>query len=106
MEQFITLIRESFGSAEKVYTEGSCWQFYKIVSFVYPGCKPWYDEIAGHVFIEHQGLLWDIEGCHGPIEDYSMVKKYDLDADEEDVWLVEIPNDDITLEELEIWRHE
>jgi len=59
-EEFIKTIRESFVGSERVYTEGSCYQFYRILKSVYPQAISWYN--MDHVITEIDGRFYDITG--------------------------------------------
>lgn len=94
-EEFLAALRASFGGAEAVYTEGSCWQLFKILKLLYPQANPYYDAIEGHVYAEIYGYLYDIRGFHGHISDYQS-RSYIND-------LEIIPHVDLTEDELESW---
>lgn len=57
---FIKTIRNSFIGADKVYTNGSCYQFYKILKYVFPQANAYYD--SDHVITEIDGKFYDITG--------------------------------------------
>jgi hypothetical protein len=58
--KFIQIIRNSFIGADKVYTNGSCYQFYKILKSVFPQAKGYYN--VDHVITEINGKYYDITG--------------------------------------------
>ncbi len=58
---FIATVRESFKAASFVYTNGGCYQFYKILKHLYPEAEPWMDKYY-HVLTEIQGEFYDIDG--------------------------------------------
>jgi hypothetical protein len=57
---FIKVIRESFKGSEIVYTQGSCYQFYKILKHVFPTAEAYYN--SDHVLTEIDGKFYDITG--------------------------------------------
>lgn len=57
---FIASIRNSFEGSERVYTNGSCYQFYKILKQVFPDAEAYYDSY--HVITEIGGRYYDITG--------------------------------------------
>ena len=59
---FISLVRNSFLDAAHVYTNGSCYEFHKVLKFVYPDAIPWYHHGQGHVWSEINGVMYDING--------------------------------------------
>jgi len=59
-EKLIKTIRHSFIGADKVYTNGSCYQFYKILKCAFPQAKAYYD--SNHVITEIDGKFYDITG--------------------------------------------
>ena len=58
--KFIETIRTSFIGSETVYTQGSCYQFYKILKSVFPQANAYYD--SNHVITEIEGNFYDITG--------------------------------------------
>jgi hypothetical protein len=58
----IEAIRNSFPDARKVYTEGGCFELFKILRTVFPDAEPYYDEIEGHVITLINGKFYDITG--------------------------------------------
>ena len=60
IEEFISLIRDSFVGSQQVYTNGSCYHFYLILKNIYPSAICWYDE--SHIVTEIDGKFYDITG--------------------------------------------
>lgn len=60
IEHFISTIRNSFIGSEKVFTSGSCYQFYKILKCVWPDAEAYYD--SDHVITKINGRFYDIKG--------------------------------------------
>lgn len=60
--EFLSLLRESFDGAERVYTEGSCYRLYLILKHLYPQAVALYDPIIGHVYIDIDRHVYDIKG--------------------------------------------
>ena len=58
--QFIWTIQGSFPDAVKVYSEGGCWEFHKILRMVFPAAIPFYD--GNHVTTLIEGKFYDITG--------------------------------------------
>lgn len=92
-EFFIQTIRESFKGSEIVYTQGSCYKFYKILKQVFPEAKAYYN--SDHVLTEIGGRFYDITGEVEKInhllvdEHYSHEKLDKLIFDMEDITKVE-----------------
>lgn len=57
---FIKTIRNSFGGSKYVYTNGSCYQFYKILKLVFPQAIGYYN--SDHVITKINGRYYDITG--------------------------------------------
>ena len=57
---FIQTVRNSFGGSVNVYTNGSCYQFYRILKKVFPQARAWYN--IDHVITEIDGKFYDITG--------------------------------------------
>lgn len=60
VEDVITAIRESFNGADYVYTNGSCYKFYKILKTIFPNAKAYYN--SDHVITKINGKYYDITG--------------------------------------------
>ena len=60
----IAAIRQAVPDADHVFTQGRCYELWLIVRTVYPDAKPLYDPIVGHVYIKHEGAVYDITGKH------------------------------------------
>lgn len=56
----ISAIRESIINSEIIYTNGSCYKFYKILKSVFPEAKAYYN--SDHVITEIKGKYYDITG--------------------------------------------
>jgi hypothetical protein len=80
MIKIIDAIRDSFVGSEKVYTKGSCFQFYLIIKAICPYAEPWYDGINGHVYAKVGDKFYDI---YGELEDAEVLGiLYDLRTEE------------------------
>lgn len=79
MINLITAIRKSFIGSVKVYTRGSCYQFYLIIKTVYPDIEPWYDGVVGHVYCKDGDKFYDITGL---LTDTDIINRlYDLKSE-------------------------
>ena len=58
---FIQKIRTSFHGSVRVYAEGSCYQFYKIIKQVFPQAEPYYSK--GHIVSKIDDCFYDITGA-------------------------------------------
>lgn len=58
--EFIRLIRDSFIGSDIVYTQGSCYKFFKILKSRFPESKAYYD--SEHVITKIGGKFYDITG--------------------------------------------
>lgn len=88
IEKFISTIRDSFVGSQQVYTEGSCYHFYKILKQVFPTAHPYWD--LNHVLTRIDGKFYDITGEVTPITsvhaleepvDYSLQIPYNIYRD-------------------------
>ncbi len=57
---FIRTVRNSFIGADKVYKNGSCYQFYKILKTVFPEAKAYYN--VDHCITKISNKYYDITG--------------------------------------------
>jgi hypothetical protein len=64
IEQFISIIRDSFIGSQEVYTRSSCYHFYLILKYVFPGAEPWYNQ--DHVITKIGDSFYDITGKIAP----------------------------------------
>lgn len=62
----IQLIRESFIGSEKVYTQGSCYQLYLILKYIFP--EAYYN--CDHVITKIKNVYYDINGIVDNISNY------------------------------------
>lgn len=61
----ITAIRESHRDMVYLYTEGQCYNFYKILRSIFGvGVECWYDSVVGHVYSKIGDVWYDINGCY------------------------------------------
>ena len=58
--EFIEAVRASFVGADHVYTNGSCYQFFKILKVVYPDAIAYYDN--DHIISKIGNKYYDITG--------------------------------------------
>jgi len=58
---FIKTVREGFAAASFIYTNGACFQFYKMLKHLFPQAVPWMDRDY-HVITEIDGVWYDING--------------------------------------------
>lgn len=64
----IQLIRESFIGSEKVYTQGSCYQLYLILKYIFPEAEAHYN--CDHVITKIKNVYYDINGIVDNISNY------------------------------------
>lgn len=79
-EQVLALIgaiRDSFPDAVTVYTQGGCFDFYKIIKAVFPAAEPWYN--VDHVITEVGGNYYDITGKVDKTDHYFMLDHYQIE---------------------------
>lgn len=62
--RLIRLIRMSHKTVSQVYTQGACYQFYKILKTVVPSAKPFYND--AHVITKIGNKFYDIDGEYDP----------------------------------------
>jgi len=60
IETLITAIRNSFPESVKIYTEGNCYGFYKILKSVYKNAVAYYN--SDHVITRIGDKFYDITG--------------------------------------------
>jgi hypothetical protein len=52
-----------------IYTNGSCYEFFKILRNLYPEAELWYDYVEGHVYTKIDKFWYDIRGIHYKVSD-------------------------------------
>lgn len=62
VEIFLSTLRDVVPNAIHVYTRGNCFKLYLLLRRVFPQAKPMYSQIAGHVYTDIDGVLYDIAG--------------------------------------------
>lgn len=73
--RIISVIRDSRPDNEYWYTNGGCWELFKILRVIYPEAKAWYD--GQHVVTCVNGRLYDITGSVSFKMDMSMLGPLD-----------------------------
>lgn len=58
----IQAIRESDVYVEKIYLNGGCFAFYKILKTIFPTAVAYIDEAEVHIVTNIEGRLYDIKG--------------------------------------------
>jgi len=72
---FIEAIRKSREDNEIAYTNGGCYQFYKILKSVFPEAEPYYnsDHVItkiGNNFYDISGVVTDVSEHYLPLDDF------------------------------------
>jgi hypothetical protein len=62
----IKCCRDSFPDSVKVYTNGSCFRFFKILKSVFRDSEPYYNIVEGHVITKINDRYYDITGEISP----------------------------------------
>lgn len=71
--EFIDTVRNSFIGADHVFTNGSCYQFFKILKLIFPDAQAYYDN--DHIITKIGNKYYDITGevekmSHTPLSGY------------------------------------
>lgn len=61
-EKFLARLREAHPEIEGIFLEGGCFELFRIMRTLWPQARPWHDIVAGHVYVEVDGDLYDIRG--------------------------------------------
>lgn len=59
---FIKSLRESDFYIRHIFLNGSCYQFYLLLSKFFPGCEPWISEEQVHIITKYNGKFYDVRG--------------------------------------------
>ena len=62
VERLISRIRNAHSTMDKIFTQGSCWDFYLILKEVYPEAIAYYNATEGHIHTKIDGRYYDIRG--------------------------------------------
>lgn len=58
----IAVLKHSHKSVEKIFTEGACYELYRMLKIIEPSAEPWFD--GNHVYTKINGVFYDIVGAH------------------------------------------
>lgn len=64
VETFISLIKESNKESVNIYKNGQCYNFARILRYVFPDHEFYYDHIQGHVYSKIGNFYYDIDGLY------------------------------------------
>lgn len=62
--RFLAALRGAHPDTVALFTEGACYELWKIMRVIWPEAVPMYSQQEGHVYIEIDGRLYDIRGLH------------------------------------------
>lgn len=62
VEKFLARLRDSHPDMEHIYTQGGCFELFLIMRTIWPQARCYYAFNPGHVYIEIDGLFYDIRG--------------------------------------------
>ena len=62
IERLLKAMRDSSDTIYSVYTEGSCYQLYKVLKTLYPKAKPYWSDKHNHAITKIKGEFYDIGG--------------------------------------------
>lgn len=62
--EIIAAIRTGIVNAEHRFSNGGCFQLYRVLKELFPLAEAWYDPIAGHVYTRIDDCYYDIDGTH------------------------------------------
>lgn len=58
------IIRKAHPDMVRIFTEGGCYEFYRLLHAINPECRAVYDGVDGHVYGRLGTTLFDINGAH------------------------------------------
>ena len=82
VEKFIKSVRELSPNMDYVCTHGSCYKFYEILSFVFPGAIGYINAERSHVVTRIGDDLYDISGRIGSALGKKGQEYHEMDAGE------------------------
>lgn len=62
IRQFLKTLQESDHYMQYIFTQGSCYQLYKILKLIYPTAEAYFNLSKQHVLIKYEGKFYDILG--------------------------------------------
>lgn len=62
--EIIAAIRIGIVNAEHRFSNGGCFQLYRVLKELFPLAEAWYDPIMGHVYTRIDDIYYDIDGTH------------------------------------------
>ncbi|QSM00758.1 hypothetical protein YerA41_057 [Yersinia phage YerA41] len=57
----------------EIFTQGACFDLYKILKSIYPDAESWYDPIVGHIYTRIGKYWYDIRGIHYKLPEHSEI---------------------------------
>ena len=82
---FLTGLRESFYGADVVYTKGSCYELFKILSALFPTADAYYYD--KHIYTKIDNVFYDINGIATPEKPEPYNGQFDLHKTKFDLWV-------------------
>lgn len=72
--KFIKTLRESDPYIKAIYTRGGCYQFYLILSLLYPDAEPFITPDNDHIVTKIGTVYYDINGVYNePVKDIPLI---------------------------------
>ena len=62
--RIIAAISIGIKNSRKRFTDGGCFQLYRVLKELYPEAEAWYDYVDGHVYTRIGDTLYDIGGAY------------------------------------------
>ena len=75
---FITELRNTDRYIQHIYTEGSCYKLYVLLSKMYKGTIPYISKNKNHIIIRYRNVYYDINGKVDNIDGYTKLKKEEI----------------------------
>lgn len=99
---FVNALRNCHASFVRMFTDGYCFELFKLIRTIAPDAQPWYDPIEGHVYTKVGEHWYDIHGKHKRLPDrsYCLYEEPNILKDthrwpERSGWIVERKDDAI-----------
>lgn len=75
LSDFLHHLRQTHPDMVRIFSNGGCFQLYRMIKMFIPQAIAHYSQDAGHVYVEVEGRFYDITGEVTPPEDAEPMSK-------------------------------
>lgn len=64
---FINILKDVHPVMVEIFTNGGCYEFFRLLKIHYEEAEPWYDWASGHAYVKIDNRYYDINGVHDTV---------------------------------------